>query len=81
MDAFLWIVLGVFFVGVGAWGFGHWKWTRHLPKFDPLRGKATIPGFLLVVISIVLFAFYWHWIVGGLAIIGVGYAGYRLILG
>lgn len=74
------LVTGVVFVlGVAAWAGGYLKFDRKLPQRDPSRGIASIPGLLLVVLSFILFAFYWHWVVGGLSILAIGYIGYRLI--
>lgn len=76
----LWTSLVLFLLGVLAWAGGYLKWTRHLPEYHPFRGLPCVPGLVLVVISLVLFAFFWHWVVGSLVIVGTGYAGVRLIM-
>jgi len=72
------IIVGV--LGVAAWVGGYLRFTRHLPKYDSLRGLPCVPGMLLVVVGVILFAFFWHWVVGGLAIVACIYGGYRLIV-
>lgn len=76
-----WASVALFVLGVGAWAGGYLKWTRHLPKWDKLRGLPCVPGFLMVIVSVVLFGFFWHWVVGTLVIASMGYGGYRLMFG
>jgi len=68
-------------VGIAAWAGAYVRWTRHLPACDPWRGVPCVPGMFLVLTAIVLFAFSWHWLVGTFVIAGMGYGGYRYILG
>ena len=77
--ALMWFSIILFIIGVAAWCGGYLKFTVNLPRYDPLRGMACVPGLLMVLTSIILFCFFWHWVLGTLCIGLFGYGGYRLI--
>lgn len=67
-------------VGLFLWAGGYLKWSRLLPKYDPLRGVPCVPGFLTTVTGIILFAFYWHAIVGIAVFLLICYIIFKLIV-
>ena len=73
----LWGSLLFLVIGGAAWLGGYLKFTK--PQHSPYRGVVCIPGIVMVLISLVLFGFFWHWILGTLAIFGLGYAGFKMI--
>lgn len=65
-------------LGLVVWVRGYRK-TAKLPPRDRSRGMACVPGLLLTVLAVVLFAFYWHWIVGGAVVLALAYGAYKMI--
>ncbi|MEL4395622.1 hypothetical protein AAEH73_21665, partial [Shewanella algae] len=61
-----------------AWVVGYRKMLK-LPSHDRLRGMLCVPGVFLTLIAFVLFAFYWHWIAGGVVIGLLAYGAYKTV--
>lgn len=75
-----WIALGLFVVGGSWFGIGTFE-GRNLPESDPMKGLYALPGFLMLVASMVFCGFFAHWIIGVGVFIGVCIFFYRLIAG
>jgi hypothetical protein len=66
-------------LGIAAWVVGYRRMVKR-PSYDRLRGMLCLPGVVLVLIALILLAFYWHWIVGGVLIGFLAYGAYKMIV-
>lgn len=69
----------MFSLGVAVWVWGYRKMAKQ-PARDRSRGLVCVPGLLITVLAVILFAFYWHWIVGGIVVAALAYTAYKKLV-